>query len=326
MRSTVKPRGNKGDGASPSPDRLRAAFLGDFRGYTRHKWLVLIFLPGLLYYIVFHYVPMYGLLIAFKDYRFKAGIIGSPWVGLEHFRHLFALGSFWEVFRNTVIISSLKLLFSFPAPIVLALLFNEVRALAVKKVLQTVSYLPHFVSWVILSGVLTQILSPSTGMVNRVIAALGGRPVYFLADPDWFRGVLVTTTVWKEIGWGSIIYIASIANINPEMYESASMDGANRFRQLWHITLPSLAPVITIMLILAMGRLINDDFDQIFNLYNPAVYRVADVISTYTYRIGLINMEYSFATAVGIFKNVISLALLITANRVATRVNQYGLY
>ena len=184
MRSTVKPRERMNDGTALSPARSRAAVLGDFRGYARHKWLVLIFLPGLLYYIVFHYVPMYGLLIAFKDYRFKAGILGSPWVGLQHFRYLFGLGTFWEVFRNTVVISSLKLLFSFPAPIVLALLFNEVRGLAVKKVLQTVSYLPHFVSWVILSGVLTQILSPSTGAVNHLIAAMGGRPVYFLADPD----------------------------------------------------------------------------------------------------------------------------------------------
>lgn len=297
-----------------------------FYKYWKYRYLTLLLIPSLAYFIVFHYVPVYGLQIAFKDYNFFDGIWGSAWVGLEHFKHLFELGSFWQVFRNTIVISLYKFIFGFPAPIIFALLLNELRVLLFKRVVQTISYFPHFVSWVILGGVLVQFLSPSIGPINIVLKAIGLDPIYFLADPNWFRSVLVITEVWKGLGWGTIIYLAALSGINPELYEVATVDGANRFQRVWHITLPSMVPVITIMMILTIGQLINDDFDQVFNLYNPAVYSVGDVLSTYTYRYGLVDLQYSFATAVGLFKNVISLILVLAANSIAKRLNDYALW
>ena len=260
------------------------------------------------------------------DYKFNLGIIRSPWVGFEHFQYLFSLRSFKEIFRNTILISTYKLLFGFPAPIILAILLNELRIIPYKKAVQTISYLPHFLSWVILGAIFTQLLSPSTGAVNILLTKLGFEPIFFLGDKSWFRSVLVFTSVWKGVGWGSIIYLASIAGINPEIYEAAIVDGAGRMRRIWHVTLPGLTPVITILLIFAIGRLTLDDFDQIFNLYNPSVYSVGDVISTYTYRKGLIELQYSFSAAVGLFQNVISLVLIVIVNWVTKRFNEYGIW
>ncbi|MEF2245674.1 ABC transporter permease [Paenibacillus sp. IITD108] len=304
-------------------DRKKKGF---FQAYVNQKYLVLLFIPAIIYYVIFHYVPMYGLLIAFKNYKFSLGIWGSSWAGLEHFRDLFALGSFWEVFRNTLIISTYKLIFGFPAPIILALLLNEVRKLFFKRVVQTISYMPHFLSWVVIAGLFTQFLSPSIGPINLLLQSIGIQPIYFLAEPSWFRSILVATDIWKEIGWGTIIYLAALSGVNPELYEAATVDSANRFHNIWYISLPSLAPVITIMFIFAVGRIVNDDFDQIFNLYNAAVYNVGDVLSTYTYRRGLIEMEYSFATAVGLFKNVIAFVLIVITNAVSKKINDYGLW
>ena len=294
--------------------------------YGRYRELYLMLILVIAYYLVFHYVPMYGAQIAFKDYKFNLGIIRSPWVGLEHFQYLFSLRSFKEIFRNTILISTYKLLFGFPAPIILAILLNELRIIPYKKAVQTISYLPHFLSWVILGAIFTQLLSPSTGAVNILLTKLGFDPIFFLGDKSWFRSVLVFTSVWKGVGWGSIIYLASIAGINPEIYEAAIVDGAGRMRRIWHVTLPGLTPVITILLIFAIGRLTLDDFDQIFNLYNPSVYSVGDVISTYTYRKGLIELQYSFSAAVGLFQNVISLALIVIVNWVTKRFNEYGIW
>ena len=294
--------------------------------YGRYRELYLMLILVIAYYLVFHYVPMYGAQIAFKDYKFNLGIIRSPWVGFEHFQYLFSLRSFKEIFRNTILISTYKLLFGFPAPIILAILLNELRIIPYKKAVQTISYLPHFLSWVILGAIFTQLLSPSTGAVNILLTKLGFEPIFFLGDKSWFRSVLVFTSVWKGVGWGSIIYLASIAGINPEIYEAAIVDGAGRMRRIWHVTLPGLTPVITILLIFAIGRLTLDDFDQIFNLYNPSVYSVGDVISTYTYRKGLIELQYSFSAAVGLFQNVISLALIVIVNWVTKRFNEYGIW
>ncbi len=313
-------------GPSRGAPRVRAQTAGEFRKYVKYKGLVFLFLPGIIYYLVFHYAPMYGVIIAFKDYKFSLGILGSHWVGWEHFDRMFRTESFLFALRNTFLISMYKLVFGFPAPIVLALLLNEVVHERFKKTIQTISYLPHFVSWVILAGLFTQILSPSQGIVNFAIRQLGGKPVYFLADPRWFRSVLVATSIFQQIGWGSIIYIATLAGVNPEYYEAARMDGANRWQQAIHVTLPALTPVITIMLILAIGRLVNDEFDQIFNLYNPAVYSVGDVIQTYTYRAGLVDMNYSYAAAVGLFKNLFALVLIVGANGVTKRINEYGIW
>ena len=300
--------------------------MSEFKKYWQYKYLTLLLLPAILYFAIFMYGPLYGLQIAFKDYAFMKGIWGSPWVGLEHFQHLLELDSFKEVFRNTIVISLYKFIFGFPAPIIFAVLLNELRHLLFKRVVQTISYFPYFVSWVILAGIFTQFLSPSIGPINIVLKALGLDPIYFLADPQWFRSVLVVTDIWKELGWGTIIYLAALAGINPELYEVATVDGANRFQRIRYVTIPGLVPVITIMLVLTLGKLINDDFDQVFNLYNPAVYSVGDVLSTYTYRHGLVNMEYSFATAVGLFKNIISLVMVLGANAIARRLNDYGLW
>jgi putative aldouronate transport system permease protein len=304
----------------------RGKFSGFLRQYWKHRYLVSLFIPAVLFYAVFCYAPLYGIQIAFKNFIFRQGITKSPWVGLENFKILFSMGSFKEVFRNTIIISSLKLIFGFPAPIILALLLNEIRAARFKKFVQTISYLPHFVSWVILGGLFVQFLSPSTGPVNIVLQSLGLKPVYFLADKFWFRPTLVITSIWKGVGWGTIIYLASISGIDPELYEAAEIDGAGRFRKMINITVPSLIPVITIMLIFSAGGIVKDDFDQIFNLYNPAVYSVGDVLSTYTYRVGLVDMRYSFSTAVGLFTNVISFVLIFLTNMVTKKINDYGLW
>ncbi|WP_262676293.1 ABC transporter permease [Paenibacillus sp. J5C2022] len=294
--------------------------------YYKQKYLVLLFVPAIIYYIVFQYLPIYGIMIAFKDYRFSEGIWGSQWVGLEHFRDLFSLGSFWEVFRNTIVISFYKLIFGFPAPIILALLLNEVRHVLFKRTVQTISYMPHFLSWVVIAGLFVQFLSPSIGPINIFLQSIGLKPIYFLADPSWFRGVLVASDIWKDVGWGTIIYLAALTSINPELYEASTVDGANRIQNIFYITLPSMLPVITIMFIFAVGKIVNDDFDQIFNMYNPAVYSVGDVLSTYTYRRGMVEMEYSFATAVGLFKNVIAFVLIVMTNALAKKWNDYGLW
>lgn len=294
--------------------------------YWKNKYLVLLLLPGIIYFIIFKYLPMYGMQIAFKDYKFLLGIEGSPWVGLDVFRKMFSMESFWQVFRNTLVISFYQLFIGFPAPIVFALLLNEIRKMKFKKVVQTISYLPHFVSWVVLGGLFIQFLSPSVGPINILIKSLGFKPIFFLADPGWFRGVLVSTEIWKSLGWNSIIYLAALSSIDPALYEAARIDGAGRFKQVLHITLPSLLPIITIMVIFATGKVVNDNFDQVFNLYNPAVYSVGDVLSTYTYRRGVVNMEYSFATAVGLFKNIISFSLVVGTNKLAKRINDYGLW
>lgn len=292
-----------------------------WRNYYRHRYLFLMLLPGFLYYVIFKYIPIYGVIIAFKQFRILEGILASPWVGFDNFRLLFEATDFWNVFQNTLIISFYKLVFTFPAPILFALLLNEVRLLAFKKVVQTVTYMPHFLSWVVLGGVVMSFLSPSTGIVNGIITALGGKPIFFVGDPEWFRTVLVASAAWKELGWSAIIYLAALASVDTQQYEAAVLDGANRLKQTIHVTLPAMMPVISIMFIFAVGAIINDDFDQIFNLYNPAVYNVSDVIATYVYRMGLENMMYSFSTAVNLFKNAIAFALVIGTNYIVRKFN-----
>lgn len=289
-------------------------FVRTLKSYGKQYQLVLMFLPAAITLALFAYAPMYGLTIAFKDFVLLKGISGSPWVGLENFRKLLTAPSFSEVFVNTIKISFLRLIFGFPAPILLALLLNEVGNARFKKVVQTISYLPHFLSWVVLAGIVIQILSPSSGIVNQIIVMFGGNPIYFVADPRYFVPMLIVTGIWKEVGWGTVVYLASITSISPELYEAATIDGAGRFQKMLHITLPALRPVVSIMFILNSGNLINAGFDQIYNLYNPAVYKVADIIDTYVYRRGLLDMKYSFSSAAGLFKNVISFALVLTTN------------
>jgi len=302
-------------------ESVSGRLLRSLRGYIVHWQLVLMFLPIVLSLTIFHYIPMRGLIIAFQDFKLGKGMEGSLFVGLQHFELLLQSASFAEIFRNTVTISALRILFGFPAPILLAILINELSSAAFKKTVQTISYLPHFLSWVVLGGMFKQFLSPSTGFLNLLIEKLGGEPIYFLADPDVFVGVLITTGIWQGVGWGSIIYLACISGISPELYEAASIDGANRFKRIWHITLPGLIPVISIQFILTSGSIINAGFDQIFNMYNDNVYRVADIIDTYVYRRGLIDQQYSFSAAVGLFKNLISFALVLLTNVIVKKMN-----
>jgi len=302
------------------------AFNKILKNYWSNRYIVAMLYIGLIYYAIFCYVPMYGIQIAFKDYKFLKGITGSPWVGLENFKMLFIGSGFLEVFKNTLIISFYKLLFGFPTPIILALMLNEVYNVRFKRVVQTISYLPHFISWVIISGILLQVLSPSSGAVNYIIKLLGFEPIFFMGDSKWFRFTLITSSIWKNIGFSSIIYLATVSSINTELYEAAYIDGATRLKRIIHITIPGLMPVIMIQLILSVGSIINDDFDQIFNMYNEAVYNVADVIGTYTYRMGLVNLQYGFSTAVSLSKNVIAFILIVFTNIVTSRYSEYGIW
>lgn len=296
------------------------------KAYWKNRYLLYMLFPGLLFFFIFKYVPMYGIILAFKEYRIVDGIFGSPWNGIDNFRELFAGRDFPRAFRNTLIISFYKLIFGFPAPIILAILLNELRFILFKRLVQTLSYLPHFLSWVVLAGVFMEIFSPTRGVVNYMISSLGGEPIFFFGDQSWFRTLLVSTEIWKTVGWGSIIYLAALTSIDPSLYEAAIVDGANRWRQILHITLPSLVPVITIMFIFAVGAIISDDFDQIFNFYNSSVYEVGDVLSTYTYRIGIGEMEYGLATAAGLFTTVIAFALILITNYVIKRFSDYGIW
>ena len=296
------------------------------KDYWKNRYLLLLLLPGIIFYILFRYKPMYGILIAFKDYRLLEGVWKSPWHDLEFYRRTFLSKSFWDVFKNTLIISSFKLLFGFPAPIILALLLNEVRNMMFKRVVQTISYIPYFISWVVLSGIFIDILSPSSGPVNFIIKALTGDTIYFLGDSTYFRGTVVVLSIWKGIGYGAVVYLAALAGVNPEMYEAAIIDGANRWKQAIYITLPSLLPVIVILFILNVGTIVEDDFDQIFNLYKPAVYSVGDVLSTYVYRQGIKQMQYSYATAVGLFQNILAFILVYVTNKLSKKIGEYGIW
>lgn len=288
--------------------------------------LYLIMFPGVLYFIVFKYFPMWGVLIAFKDYSIFAGFGESAWVGLKHFKSMLEDAQFYQVFRNTVIISLYKLVWGFPGPIILALLLNEIRSMFYKRSIQTLAYLPHFLSWVILGGILTNLLSPTSGAVNEVLGWFGLEPIFFLADPQWFRAVLVISDIWKEVGWGAIIYLAALAGIDSQLYEAAVMDGANKWKQLWHITIPSIMGTIIVLFLLRLGHVLDVGFEQIFVLYNSLVYEVSDVIETYVYRIGLGQSQFSYSTAVGLFKSVISLILVIAVNKAVKKMGQEGIY
>ena len=296
-----------------------------FRTVTRYRYVYLMFLPVAVYYILFHYVPMYGVFIAFKDFNILSGILGSPWAGTRHFDAFLRDEYFWLVARNTVMISAYTLLFAFPVPILLALLLNEVQAIGFKRAVQTIMYLPHFVSWVIVGGIIFNFLSYNYGMVNKILSRMGGEKILFMGRPDFFRPLLVLSHIWKESGWSSIIYMAAIAQINPELYEAATIDGARKIQQVRHVTLPGITPTITILFILAVSNILNADFGQVFVLYNPMVYDVGDIIDTYVYRTGLLQLRYSYASAVGLTKSVIGLALILSADRFFKRVGGTGI-
>ncbi|WP_145022364.1 sugar ABC transporter permease [Paenibacillus sp. Y412MC10] len=297
----------------------------NWKRYKKNKYLFLLLAPVLLWYGIFHYAPMYGIQLAFKDFYMMKGIWASPWVGFKHFHYMFAMSpDFWNIMRNTLVISFYHIVFGFPAPIILALLFNEIRFSLFKKIAQTISYLPHFLSWIVLGGILIMLLSPNTGVVNDLIKMLGFQPIYFLGDESYFRFTLVVSAIWKEVGWGMIIYLAALAGVDQQLYEAAVIDGANRWKQTLYITIPSILPVISILLILRVGGILDAGFDQILNLYSPAVYGVSDILDTYVYRVGLQNGQYSLTTAVGLFKNVVALVLVLSTNFIVKKMGQEG--
>lgn len=287
------------------------------------QWdLQLMVIPAIIFVFIFSYIPMYGIIMAFQDYNIFKGVMDSPWAGLKHFKMFFTAPEFRSVIRNTIVISFLKLFVGFPAPIILALMLNEVRNMAFKRIVQTVSYLPHFMSWVIVSGFVMSILSTDNGSLNILLQKINmiDEPIGFLNFPEYFWTILVTTNVWKEIGFASIVYLAAIAGIDQQLYEAASLDGANRFKQMYLITIPSIMPIIIIFMILAIGNLLSAGFEDILLLgANPVVRNVADVLDTYVYRVGIRNSLFSYATAVGLLKAVISVILLTLANFIARR-------
>ncbi len=305
--------------------KIQGQPLGLQKRIRKYRECYLLLLPMLFFVLLFNYGPLYGIVLAFKKYRMIDGIWGSPWCGLYQFRRLLSTDSFWTAFKNTVEISALRILFGFPAPIIFALLVNEIRITRFKKVVQTVSYLPHFMSWVVISGIMFQLFSINSGPVNALIKLFGGEPISFMSSKVWFRPILIISGIWQSVGWSSIIYLATISGIDPQIYEAAETDGANRFHKAIYITLPSLYSVISILFILAIGNILNAGFDQIFNLYSPMVYEVSDIIDTYVYRRGFgetgQSQDYSFATAVGLFKNVVGFALLILTNVVVKKLS-----
>ena len=271
------------------------------------------------YYVIFHYVPMAGIVLAFQDYKMGRGVFGSDWVGFRWFIEFFESFYFWRLMRNTLLFSFLTIVFGFPVPILFALMLNEMRVLPLKRMVQTVSYLPHFISLVIIVGMLVTFLSPNNGIVNIVIKSLGGEPINFLGLQSWFRPLYIGSGIWQQFGFGSIIYLAAIAGISQELYDAAEVDGASRIQRIRFVTIPGMASTIVILLILNVGHALSVNWEKILIMYTPATYEVADVIDTYVYRRGIIDSKYGFASAVGLFKNVINLGFLVVFNRLAWR-------
>ncbi|MDQ0877725.1 putative aldouronate transport system permease protein [Paenibacillus sp. V4I3] len=298
---------------------------------TRKIWrelpLHLMILPGLVLIILFSYVPMAGIIIAFQKFIPAKGLFGDQrWIGLDNFKYVMNLPSFNQVLWNTLFISSLKLILGLIVPIIFAILLNELKNEVIKRSVQTTIYLPYFLSWVVLGGILIDILSPSSGIVNELLDSLGLKRIFFLGDNHWFPFTLVSSDIWKNFGYGTIIYLAAITGIDPGLYESATIDGANRWHKIWHITLPGMRMVIVLLSVLSLGQLLNAGFDQVFNLYSPQVYQSGDILDTFVYRIGLLDAQYGVATAVGLFKSLVSLILISGSYFVAYRFAKYRIF
>lgn len=293
------------------------------------KWYIyyLLFLPCLVLLLLFSYFPMFGIIISFKDYWPKYGIFASPWANpvFAHFSTLFEDAYFWTVFKNTLIISGLRLLFGFPAPIILALFFNELKFKTFKKVAQTVLYIPHFLSWIVLAGMLKRLLV-SDGLINEFLGTLGIGPVKFLTESGPFLAMIIVTDIWKGAGFGTIVYLAAMSGIDTSLYEAAELDGANRMQKMWYITLPGISVAISVQLILSLSGILNGGFDQIYNLYSTPVYDVADIIDTYIYRIGIKDMKVELGTALGLFKSVIAMVFIVGTNKIANKLGGNGVW
>ena len=289
----------------------------------KDKMLYMMVLPGILYFLLFHYVPMYGLTIAFKKYNIYKGFAASKWIGWENFEKLFSMYGFTDALRNTIVISLKKIIFGFPVPIIFAIALNEVRYMKFKKTIQTVVCLPHFISWIVVQGLLFTMFSASSGALKNIMVLFGeeGKALNLLASKEHFQGLIVVSDIWKEFGYGSILYFATLAGIDPQLYEAASIDGAGKLRQIWHITLPCLRSTILIMLIMRLGNILNAGFDQIFAISNPMVSEVAEILDTYVYKLGITKQDFSRSTAAGLFKSVIGLIAVLSTNAIVKKID-----
>ena len=290
------------------------------------KWIVLLLmLPGILHFLIFKYLPLGGNIIAFQDYNMFRGIMNSDWAGFKHFATIFTYEEFYNVLRNTIIFSFMSILFGFPAPLILALLLNEVMKMWFKRSLQTLLYLPHFLSWVIVGGIFINLLSLD-GVLNTLLSFVGIQPIDFITRPEWFRGVIVSIGIWKSIGWGTIIYLAALAGINPNLYEAAVVDGAGRWKQMWYVTLPSLMPTVVVLFLLQIGNVLEANVEQILIFLNPLVRDVGEVIDTYVYRVGLLNAQFSYTTAIGLFQSIVGLVMVMSLNSLSKKVSGESIY
>lgn len=301
--------------------------LNFFYWLKKHRCLYIMLIPGILYFIIFRYIPMSGLLIAFENYSFTKGVFGSEWVGLKHFHSFFSYPECWKIIRNTLLLNFYNILFAFPASIVFAVLLNEVRKGMFKSFVQTISYLPHFISTVIVVGMFYNFLSPSSGLINLFLKnVLGLEPVNFLMEPGWFRTIYNGINIWQETGWNAIIYMAALTSIDITLYEAAYIDGAGRLKQFLYVSLPGMLSTIVVMFIMRIGYILEVGFESVLLLYNPSIYETADVISTYIYRRGIIDSDYSFTTAVGLFQSIIGLILIVIANKLAKKYSETSLW
>jgi len=293
---------------------------------VKNRWMYVMMIPGVVYFVIFKYLPMWGVIIAFQDYQPFLGIRGSEWVGNKHFARLFSSPDFWMLFKNTAALFAWDLIFAFPFPIILALMLNELRNRLFKRTIQTFIYIPHFMSWVIVVSLTYILLTTEGGIVNELIVRLGGQPINFLLSEDWFRPLYTIQTIWKDSGWGTIIYLAALAGIDPQLYEAARIDGANRLRQMWHITLPGIRSTVVILLILKMGDMLDLSFDHVFLMLNSMNRNVADVFDTYVYFTGINQGQFSYSTAVGLFKSAVGLAMILLANKLAKKFGEEGIF
>ncbi|TBL80503.1 sugar ABC transporter permease [Paenibacillus thalictri] len=291
----------------------------------KHRWLYALLFPSIVYFALFHFLPYYGLSIAFKDFSPFRGVAGSPWVGLKHFKQLMDNPDFTRLLTNTVLVSLYKLVFGFPVPVIFALLLNEARNALFKRTVQTITYFPHFLSWVVYGGIVVSFLTPS-GVINAMLQSLRLDAVNFLIDEAYFRPIIVATHIMKEFGWSAIIYLAALAGVNPELYQSATVDGAGRGHQLLHVTIPGIMPTVTLMFIINLSHILDAGFEQIYVMINPSVYQVGDIIDTYVYRMGLERGQFSLATAVGLFKGVIAFVLVVSANALLRKAGQRSIW
>ncbi|MFB8372359.1 ABC transporter permease [Paenibacillus taichungensis] len=301
--------------------------LGDAGRYLwRYRILYLLSVPGILYFFLFKYVPLFGSIIAFQNYNIFKGITGSDWVGLEHFQKMFSHYDFLRILNNTLLLGLYDLVIAFPVPILLAILLNEVRMIVFKRLLQTIVYMPHFLSWVVISGIFMGIFSMDAGVVNKALGFLGMQPIYFLGEDSYIRSILIGSGIWRDSGYGTIIFLAAIAGINPDLYEAAEVDGAGRLKQIWSITLPSLLPTIMILLLLHIGKFLDLGFERVFVFLNPLNLGSGEILDTYIYKAGLLSQQYSYTTAIGLFKSVVGLMLVLLGNFFSKKTTGESLY